>query len=229
MTDTYTTPEQIPEDRPATPADPGVPAAFADHPATPAPEFLRGSWSGDDIDDARRQLEESLDGRQFRARSASGDFAYRFAFAGDARLSVQTGTFRGHLQGVIPWSRDYVVSWFQAGSVTIDYPRGQLISAGARPFLTPTETSFSFAMTPHRHGIVQIDATFLEDIAAERHGGPSRRVVFDYDAVPLEEGLAAWRKVLGEVTPIIVAEGSSGAARLAAQTLLVLALLDLFS
>lgn len=190
--------------------------------------FHRDAWAGEDLEEARHQLETSLDGRQFRARAGQEAFAFRFATAGDARLSLHTGTFLAHLQGVIPWSRDYVVSWFQLGSVTIDYPRGQLRSVGTRPFLTPTETSYSFSMTPHRHGIVQIGAAFLEDVAATRHGGPSQRVVFDHAAVPTEEAVAAWRAALGRATPVVVAEGSSDASRLAAQTELAHALLDLF-
>ena len=171
--------------------------------------FHRDAWSGTDMDEARRQLEAALDGRGFRARPGPAAFSFRFASAGDGRLSLQTGTFQGHIQGVIPWSRDYVVSWFQVGSVTIDYPRGQLTSVGDRPFLTPTETSYSFSMTPHRHGIVHIDATFLEDVAAQRDGRPSQRVVFDYHAVPTGEGLAGWRRALGETTPIIVSPETS--------------------
>lgn len=190
--------------------------------------FHRDAWSGTDMDEARRQLEAALDGRGFRARPGPSAFSFRFASAGDARLSLQTGTFQGHIQGVIPWSRDYVVSWFQVGSVTIDYPRGQLSSKGDRPFLTPTETSYSFSMTPHRHGIVHIDATFLEDVAAQRDGRPSQRVVFDYHAVPSDERLAAWRRTLGETTPIIVSPQTTAVDRLAAQTALAEALLDLF-
>jgi hypothetical protein len=176
MTSTYTRPEHPTE--PLTDEDPA--------PRSQLDSFSRDVWSGTDMEQARVQLEAALGGRQFRARLAEDAraFAFRFTTAGDTRLSLQTGTFLGHLQGVIPWSRDYAVSWFPVGSVTIDYPQGQLTNVGGRPFLTPTETSYSFSMTPHRHSIVQIDASFLEDIAAERHGGPSQRVLFDYTAVP---------------------------------------------
>lgn len=185
-------------------------------------------WTTDDIHAARRYLEAVYDGRDFRARRVSEPFAFRFASAGDDRLSLQSGMFRGHLQGVIPWSRDYVMSWFRSGSVTLDYPVGQLRSVGARPFLTPTETSFSFSMTPHQHGIVHIDGSFLEDVAAERHGGKSQRVVFDYAAVPSDDAFAAWRRTLGETTPLIVGEATPALARHSAQVALVRALLNLF-
>lgn len=194
----------------------------------PLNEFHRDVWAGTDMEQARAQLEAALGGRRFRARAGSEPFTFRFATAGDRRLSLQTGTFQGYLQGVIPWSRDYVVSWFPVGSATIDYPQGQVASVGGRPFMTPTETSYSFAMTPHRHSIVQIDAGFLEDVAAARHGGPSQRVVFDYAAVPTPEALSAWQSALQETTPVIVSPDVDGAERMVAQTMLAGALLDLF-
>ena len=199
----------------------------ADGPAA-EPAFERVQFASDDLEEARSSLENVYDGRQFRARPAGEPFAFRFASAGDSRLSLQTGTFTAHLQGVIPWSRDYAMSWFRAGSVTFDYPVGQLTSQGSRPFLTPTETSFAFAMTPHRHGIVHVDAAFLEAVASERHAGPPQRIVFDYAAVPSDEALAAWRRTLGEVTPLIVGEDTPPLARHAAQQSLVRGMLDLF-
>jgi AraC-like DNA-binding protein len=190
--------------------------------------FDRLRFTSDDLDDSRRFLENVYSGRQFRARKNAGPFSFRFASAGDARLSLETGFFLGHLQGVIPWSKDYVMSWFRTGAVTIDYPVGQLTSVGARPFLTPTETSFAFAMTPHHHSIVQIGAVFLEDIATERHGGHSQRIVFDYTAVPSSEALTTWRDTLSAATPLVVGEATPPLARHSAQVALVRSLLDLF-
>jgi AraC-like DNA-binding protein len=212
------------------PADAAA-AASGDAVGTPdagPPRFERVQFASDDIEEARSSLESVYDGRQFRARPAAEPFAFRFASAGDSRLSLQTGTFTAHLQGVIPWSRDYAMSWFRAGSVTVDYPVGQLTSQGSRPFLTPTETSFAFAMTPHRHGIVHVDAAFLEAVATERHPGPPQRIVFDYAAVPSDDALATWRRTLGEVTPLIVGEETPPLARHAAQQTLVRGMLDLF-
>ncbi|MGY3261617.1 helix-turn-helix domain-containing protein [Frigoribacterium sp. 2355] len=191
-------------------------------------EFRRDAWSSDDVEEARDSLQTVLAGRDFRARVDSEPFAFRFASAGDARLALQTGTFTGHLQGTIPWSRDYVVSWFPQGSVTIDHPTGQLTSVGTRPFLTPTETSFSFVMTPHRHGIVYIDGAFFEEVATERHAGPAQRIVFDYAAVPSDVALAAWQRTLGAATPTIVDPRTPPLARHGAQTAIVRTLLDVF-
>jgi AraC-like DNA-binding protein len=210
--------------------DETVPAAeIAGDPATvPAPAFERVQFTSDDLEEARSSLETFYGGRQFRVGATGEPFAFRFASAGDANLSLQTGTFTAHLQGVIPWSRDYVMSWFRAGTVTVDYPVGQLTSDGSRPFLTPTETSFAFAMTPHRHGIVHVDAAFLEGIATERHAGPAQLIVFDYAAVPSDDALAAWRRTLGEATPLIVGDETPPLARHAAQAALVRGMLDLF-
>lgn len=190
--------------------------------------FARSVTTSDDIEEARLRLETDYDGRDFRARPGTDPFAFRFASAGDARLTVQTGTFLGHLQGVIPWTRDYVVSWFQQGSVTIDHPAGQLVSAGARPFLTPTETAFSFSMTPHRHGIVHLDGDFLEQVATERHAGPPQRIVFDWAAVPTDVALVAWQRTLSRATPVIVSDRSTDLVRAEAQTAVARTLLDLF-
>lgn len=199
----------------------------ADGSGGPVP-FDRLRFSSDDLEDSRAFLEGIYSGRQFRAWKTKEPFSFRFAAAGNARLSFETGFFLGHLQGVIPWSKDYVMSWFHTGSVTIDYPVGQLTSVGARPFLTPTETSFAFAMTAHRHSIVQIGAVFLEDIATERHGGHSQRIVFDYTAVPSPEALVSWRDTLAAATPLVVGETTPPIARHSAQVALVRSLLDLF-
>ncbi|NII52124.1 AraC family transcriptional regulator [Frigoribacterium endophyticum] len=96
------------------------------------------------------------------------------------------------------------------------------------PFLTPTETSYSFSMTPHRHSIVHFDASFFEDVAATRHGRTAQRIVFDYAATPTPQALAAWKHALGEATPLITHPGTPAAERLLAQTTLAHALLDLF-
>lgn len=199
-----------------------------DDDASAAPTFARAEWATDDLEEARARLEAVYDGRQFRARPGSEPFSFRFASAGDDRLSLQTGAFVGHLQGVIPWSRDYVLSWFRTGTATIDHPLGQFSSVGARPFLLPNETSYSFSMTPHRHGIVVMDASFFERIAAERHGGHPQRIVFDHAAVPTDDQLADWRATLGDVTPVIVGASTPPAERRSAQGALIRAVLDLF-
>ncbi|WP_345372824.1 helix-turn-helix domain-containing protein [Frondihabitans cladoniiphilus] len=223
MTSTYATDATV-----ATGSTVAPGGAATIRPADEPLPFERVEYSSESVDDSRDFLENIYSGRQFRARETSEPFAFRFAGAGDARLSLETGSFLGHLQGVIPWSKDYVMSWFRMGSVTIDYPVGQLTSVESRPFLTPTETSFAFAMTPHRHGIVHIEATFLEDVATERHAGPSQRIVFDYSAIPTPQDLAAWRETLGAVTPLVVGESTPALARHAAQVSLVRSLLDLF-
>lgn len=190
--------------------------------------FRRDAYAGDDLLEGTAIIEQAFGGREFRARPGPERPGFRFASAGDERLSLHTGTFTGHLQGVVPWSTDYVVTWFQHGGTTIDHPGGHLESHGSRPFLTPNETSFSFSMTPHRHGIVRIGTGFLEEIAARRHGGPPHRVAFEHAAVPDDAAVAAWRGVLGRATPVVTAEEAPCAERLAAQTALADALLDLY-
>jgi len=191
------------------------------------PGFRRDAYAGDSLLEGARIIEQAFGGREFRFRPGPERPGFRFASAGDDRLSLHTGTFTGHLQGVIPWSTDYVLTWFQHGSTAVDHPGGHLESRGSRPFLTPAETSFSFAMTPHRHGILRVGADFLEGVAARRHGGPAHRVAFDHAAVPDDDAVTAWRRVLAAATPVVTAEETAPADRLAAQTALADALLDL--
>jgi hypothetical protein len=167
------------------------------------PSFRRTEQATDDLLDACARLQDLYGGRHFRGRRADEAFVFRYASAGDERLSLRTATFLGHLQGDVPWSKDYVVSWLRSGTATIEHHGGQLTSLGGQPFLIPSETSFSFMMTPHRNNMVHADATFLEDLATEIHGGPSQRIVFDHTATPTPEALVAWRAAVTAATPAV--------------------------
>ncbi|KQO84172.1 hypothetical protein ASF17_01085 [Frigoribacterium sp. Leaf263] len=192
------------------------------------PSFRRTEQGTDDLLDACARLQDLYDGRHFRARRADEAFLFRYASAGDDRLSLRTATFLGHLQGDVPWSKDYVVSWLRSGTATIEHHGGQLTSLGGQPFLIPSETSFSFMMTPHRNNMVHADAAFLEDIATEIHGGPSQRIVFDHTATPTPEALVAWRSAVTAATPAVVTEKVAPLVRHEAQVTLVRAMLALF-
>jgi AraC-like DNA-binding protein len=192
------------------------------------PSFRRTEQATDDLLDACARLQDIYGGRHFRARRADEAFVFRYASAGDERLSLRTATFLGHLQGDVPWSKDYVVSWLRSGTATIEHHGGQLTSLGGQPFLIPSETSFSFMMTPHRNNMVHADATFLEDLATEIHGGPSQRIVFDHTATPTPEALVAWRAAVTAATPAVVTEKVAPLVRHEAQVTLVRAMLALF-
>ncbi|ROS61476.1 AraC-like DNA-binding protein [Frigoribacterium sp. PhB160] len=226
---TRATPGAAGPHHPAPPHHPAHHHPARHHPTRPAElPFRRDSDGGDDLGSAAARLQELYAGRAFSARRAAEEtFEFRYASAGDARLSLRTATFLGHLQGDVPWSKDYVVSWLRSGSLTIDHHGGQVTSLGGQPFLLPSETSFSFFMTPHRNNMVHADAAFLEDVATERHGGPAQRIAFDHTATPTTPALLAWRTVVSRATPVVVDPATPPLRRHAAQADLVRAMLDL--
>ena len=76
--------------------------------------------------------------------------------------------------------------------------------------------------------MVQVGTAFLEQTAAERHGGPSQRIVFDYAVTPGADAVAAWRLAVASSAPAVVAEQAAPLVRLEAQLTLARAVLDLF-
>lgn len=181
-----------------------------------------------DLEAARRWLERRWGGTGFVARDGSEPTAFRTVVRGDERLTLHATSFTAHLEGTVPWLDRYAVTWFREGSTVVSDGRGRFASAAATPFLLPTERSFSFATTPHRQQIVQVDAAFLEATATERHDGPPQLVVFERDAEPAQEALVAWRAALAASTGPLTDPVASPLLRLEAQRRLVHALLDVF-
>jgi len=181
-----------------------------------------------DLEAARRWLERRWGGTGFVARAVGEPTAFRTVVRGDERLTLHATTLTAHLEGTVPWLDRYAVTWFREGSTVISDDRGRFASAGATPFLLPTERPFSFVMTPHRQQVVQVDAAFLEATAAERHDGPPQLVVFERGAETAQEALVAWRTALAVSTGPVVDPAASPLLRLEAQRRLVHALLDVF-
>ena len=210
-------------DAPTT-ADRATTAAHDDSPR----RHVRSEDGGDDLGEAAARLEELYGGRRFRVRTSTEPFRWRYASAGDDRLSLRTSTITGHLQGEVPWSTEYVMSWFRHGSGTLSSRGGSFASIGGEPFLLPAETSFSFTLTPHRNSLVHASAEFLEQVATERHGGPPQRVLFQPGPTLSVEALTAWRASVSGATAAVVDEDVPALTRLEGQLTFARAMLDLF-
>ncbi|NIJ05005.1 helix-turn-helix transcriptional regulator [Frigoribacterium faeni] len=204
-----------------TPAGPGS----AD-PATPRP-FRRSEQGGHDVREAAARLEELYGGRRFRLRPGVEPFRWRYASAGDDRLSLRTATVTGHLEGDVPWSSEYVMSWFRHGRGTLATRGSSFTTIDGEPFLLPAEASFSFTLTPHRNSLVHVSAEFLEQVATERHGGPAQRVLFARAPELPAEALAAWRRRVSGATAAVV-DDVPPLVRLEGQLTFARAMLDLF-
>lgn len=193
-----------------------------------ASTYRRVQDGGTDLREATRRLETHYRGRRFRAQSGGRPFEYSYVLAGDHRLVLQTSSFTAPMQGEIPFPGQYIVAWNRSGRTTLHQRGHTFTSEGSTPFLMPAEEAFSFESTPRTNSMVQVGSDFLERTAAERHGGPSQRVVFDYAVTPRPEAVAAWRAAVGSSAAAVVAQHTSPLVRLEAQLTLARAMLDLF-
>ncbi|MBF4600510.1 helix-turn-helix transcriptional regulator [Frigoribacterium sp. VKM Ac-1396] len=190
--------------------------------------YRRVQDGGTDLREATRRLETHYRGRRFESEPTDAPFEYSYVLAGDDRLVLQTSSFSAPMRGEIPFPGQYIVAWNRSGRTTLHQRGHTFTSEGATPFLMPAEEAFSFESTPRKNSMVQLGTAFLEQTAAERHGGPSQRIVFDYAVTPRPEAVAAWRATVGSSAAAVVAEQASPIMRLEAQLALARALLDLF-
>jgi AraC-like DNA-binding protein len=183
--------------------------------------------SGTDLDEACARYQEIWGGRDFRGEPVGSSFSYRYASAGDERMTLRTSTFSGRIGGEVPWLGEYVVSWFREGSGAVQHRRGRQASRASDPFTLPPELPFDLAVEPHVLNLVHVAPGFLEDTATELHGGPSQLVVFDHTAEPQPAAVETWRRAVSVATPAVVDPEGSPLLRLDAQLLLARAMLQL--
>lgn len=195
---------------------------------TDSTRYDRFEASGTDLDEACARYSEVFSGARLRAESGSDQVSFRYASAGDERLTLRTSTFSGRLHGDVPFLTDYVVAWFRSGTGVLNHRRGRRETVESAPYLLPSEQAFDLDFTPHRQNLVHLSADFVEDTASELHGGPAQVVAFDHAADPRPEALVRWREAVASATPAIVGQGSSPLARLEAQLAIARALLHLF-
>lgn len=194
----------------------------------PAPALRRGHMAGTDIYEAVARYSALVPGTDFRAEKGPGEFSYRYSFVGDENVTLRSSVFPAEHWGRLPALSDYVVAWWREGSGAVDIGSHEVRSSGTRPFLLPSGRSFSFRSDPAVQNLVHIDATFLEETAAETHEGRSRPLVFDHTRPPSPEQTAAWRQAVGEASPVLQDATSSPLLRMQAGLVVARATLQLF-
>ena len=192
------------------------------------PVFFREEDAGDDLAEALRSRTAHYRGRDFRAQLADEPFRYRYLYAGDERLVLQSSLFTAYMQGEIPFPRQYIVMWFRRGSARVTTKGHTFSSVGADPFLVPAEDAVSFEFTPRHSHLVRAGVEFLEQTATERHGGPPQRIAFDHTVVPSPADVARWRTRTADATRAIVDGAAEPLLRLESQLTFVRGMLDLF-
>lgn len=197
-------------------------------PPAPLSTFSRHEESGTDLAEAVRVRSSRHGGRDFRARLADEPFSYHYVTVGDSRLGLQTTRFTAYLQGTVPYPEQYALMWFRRGSATIDHGGRTFTSHGADPFLVPAEDPYSFSLTPRHSQLVRVGRDFLEETAADLHGGPPQRIVFDHTTAPSATAVRRWRSVTAAATPNIVDAATEPLLRLESQLSIVRAMLELF-
>jgi AraC-like DNA-binding protein len=204
----------------------GASLAPARGPAAPA--LRRGHMSGTDLGEAVARYAALYPGTDFHATPGTGDFSYRYSFVGDANVTLRSSAFLAEHWGRMPELPDYVVAWWREGSGAVDVGSREVRSSGSRPFLLPSGRAFDFRFQAGVQNLVQIRAAFLEETAAEAHGGRSRPLVFDHTRPPTPERSSAWRRAVAEASPVLQDAASSPLLRMQAGLLVARATLELF-
>ncbi|WP_440696174.1 helix-turn-helix domain-containing protein [Clavibacter nebraskensis] len=207
-------------------AVPGATSTTA--PGDAAPALRRGHMAGTDLDEAVARYAALYPGTDFHAVPGPGDFSYRYSFVGDANVTLRSSAFAAEHWGRMPALPDYVVVWWREGSGAVDSGSHEVRSSGSRPFLLPSGRAFDFRFQAGVQNLVQIHAAFLEEAAAEAHGGRSRPLVFDHTRPPTPERSSAWRRAVGEASPVLQDAASSPLLRMQAGLLVARATLELF-
>lgn len=195
----------------------------------PGGTLRRFESAGADPREAATTYSDAYGGGSLRARAASGDFSYRYAYIGDERVTLRTSECSGILSGDVLHLQEYVVGWFRRGGGTLDLRR--IIRRGSDtsdPLLLPAERRFSLEFEPHRQNLIHFAPDFLEKVATEQHAGPLQPISFDYSAPADPSVLDRWRSAVGEATQAIARVGAGPLVRLAAELDLARVLLRLF-
>jgi AraC-like DNA-binding protein len=196
--------------------------------AAAAPALRRGHMSGTDLDEAVERYSSLHPGLEFHAQRGPGEFAYRYSFVGDENVTLRSSSFPAEHWGRVPVVNGYVVAWWREGSGAVDAGSHEVRSSGSRPFLLPSGRAFPFRFAPGVQNLVHIDARFLEETAAELHDGRSQPLVFDHARAPGVEQASAWRRAVGEASPVLQDAASSPLLRMQAGLLVARATLQLF-
>ena len=181
------------------------------------PPHSRSVDHGRDLHEVLLRRADHHSGRRFDAHPSDAPFAYRYVTAGDDRVALQTSLFTGHMAGEIPFPREHFVMWFRRGGAEVRRRGVQYRTDGSTPFLIPAEDDFAFEFEPRQSHLLRLGPGFLEQTAAELHGGPAQRVAFDLSAEPSSAAVADWRSVMAGATEALVGELVPPLLRLEAQ------------
>ncbi|WP_043675385.1 helix-turn-helix transcriptional regulator [Clavibacter michiganensis] len=195
---------------------------------TDSPALRRGHMSGTDLGEAVARYAALYPGSEFQATPGTRDFSYRYSFVGDANVTLRSSAFLAEHWGRLPALPDYVVVWWREGSGAVDVGSHEVRSSGSRPFLLPSGRAFDFRFQAGVQNLVQVHAAFLEETAAEAHGGRPRPLVFDHTRPPTPERSSAWRRAVGEASPALQDVATSPLLRMQAGLLVARATLELF-
>ncbi len=183
------------------------------------PPQIRVDERGTDLVQARDVLAAAYDGLSWAADTTDAEFAYRYASAGDASMTLRAVQFDGRLVGEMPAGDDFVVQWISRGTGVLDLGRHEIHLQPGRPQMWPNE-AFEFAFENYDQRLVQVNRHAVDEIAAERSTTitPAR---FDHTAQPNDAAMRRWRhtvKLISATTldrnasPLLQAEMSRLAA-----------------
>lgn len=193
---------------------------------TIAPSPVTVDLGGTDVEVALRAFELGYNGSGLTSEQAGNRFLWRHTAVGDTNVTLRTCRFDADIRGEIAPDDAYVVAWFPRGGGIVDKGRADVALADHRPFVFPAGRPFRFQYEAFDQRLVQFDAGFLERIAAERTGGPPKRLRFDHAAHVGNDRMRVWSDAVRILNRAFAPAGKTSAlaqqeaARLAATVLL---------
>ncbi|MBF4616279.1 AraC family transcriptional regulator [Curtobacterium sp. VKM Ac-1376] len=184
---------------------------------------IRVDERGTDLAAAKQTLATAYDGIEWDAGTTGDAFAYRYAAAGDATMTLRAVHFGGRLTGEMPAGGDFVVQWITSGVGVLGDGDSAIHLVPGRPQMWPNE-AFRFRFEDYDQRLVQVNRAAVEGVAAER-GLTLRR--FDHTARIDDTAIRQWRQTVQlisattmdrQASPLLQAE----MGRLAAVSLLEL-------
>ncbi|WP_420369980.1 AraC family transcriptional regulator [Curtobacterium sp. L1-20] len=190
-------------------------------------QAVRFEFSGNQPEDAVRDLSGVYSGDAWVARPTDGPFEYRYTALGDTDVTVRRAQLHGSLHGVVPAGGEYVVVWVGAGSGEVERHGGRCPLPIGRPVLLPPDDEYAFWSADHDHRIVHLDREFVQRIAASRTGdvGPLR---FDDRREVDQETARRWEGVLVALARSLRVGGPESSAWHTAKELAVEVFLEAF-
>jgi len=187
---------------------------------------IRVDERGDDLTVARATLASAYAGVAWSADQTSAHFSYRYAAAGDARMTLRAVQFAGLLSGEMPDGDDYVVQWITRGTGVLDLGRREIHLEPGVPQMWPNE-AFHFAFEDYDQRLVQVNRGLVADIGAER-GLDTSGFRFDHTAQPDEAAMRRWRQTVHLISATTMDRAASPLLQAEMGRLAAVSLLELY-